>query len=100
MFLLHENNFYSHLTFSDGQDLSLGQLDHPYKFMDLNFIALEVSLWKDLNLPKNILHAQKTDSIFRVGFTLSKWFHFHGANLLPGMAFISRHSNSLKKVMI
>ena len=26
--------------FSDGQDFSLGQLDHPRKFMDLNFTAL------------------------------------------------------------
>ena len=37
---------------------------------------LPVPLWKDLS-PVNIVSAQETGSILKIGFTLSKWLHFN-----------------------
>ena len=49
---------------------------------DPKFLAL-----KDLNLFKTVSKVQKTSSILRVGFALSKWPHLHRAYVVGGFLF-------------
>ena len=42
---------------------------------------LTVPFWKDLDHAVNIASAQKTASILKIGFVLSKWIHLHKIHL-------------------
>ena len=44
-----------------------------------SYIVVSIFLWKDLDPVVNIVSAQETGSILKIGFALSKWLHFHCA---------------------
>ena len=62
--------------------------DHPQCLTDCNFVATwpteshDTSLEISQTLSKQILSTQRTDRIFKLGFSLSKWPHFHSVYLL------------------
>ena len=63
------------------------RLNHSQSLMAGNFAALSTAApkflaLKDLNLFSTVVKVQEADSIFKVGFALSKWPHLHRAYLV------------------
>ena len=58
------------------------KLWQPVALLPFDLQRLTVPLWKDLDHVVIIVSAQKTDSISKKNFALSKWLNIHRAQLL------------------